>query len=475
MDPLSAAVAEIEANGGVDPKPASKKEEDMKNKESVTEDEKKDEQAASPTKTKSKNREVRTKLPVTQPDKVASNLWTFLKQCIGKELTKISMPVQWNEPISLLQRISEYMNYAYLLKKAAAAKTSEARLEAVATFAVSALASNFERMGKPFNPLLGETYELERPDFRILCEQVGHHPPVSAWMATDNEGGKEHTFKFHGSLYPKVKFWGKSVEFRPQGTCTVEFPQVNGEAYTWNNVNCVVHNIIVGSLWMEQQGVMEITNQVTKARCVLSFKPGGWFGGGSDLHTVEGFLVDHLKKKIRFIYGRWTEFLCSVDVDSLEDFMKAKMDKVEANASNLPKHAPFELGEIPNSKVLWHVDPRPEDSNLYYNFSNFTMGLNEYWPDDEHKDLCKTDCRHRPDIRALEDGDLDLAVNEKDRLEQKQREYRKPFKNSKKESDWWTPRWFMPAKNEFTKEDDWRYVGGYWDKSPAKKDVPDIF
>jgi hypothetical protein len=27
-------------------------------------------------------------------------------------------------------------------------------------------------MGKPFNPLLGETYELERPDFRILCEQV---------------------------------------------------------------------------------------------------------------------------------------------------------------------------------------------------------------------------------------------------------------------------------------------------------------
>lgn len=46
------------------------------------------------------------------------------------------------------------------------------RIEWIATFAVSALASNFERMGKPFNPLLGETYELERSDFRILCEQV---------------------------------------------------------------------------------------------------------------------------------------------------------------------------------------------------------------------------------------------------------------------------------------------------------------
>ena len=66
----------------------------------------------------------RTKLPVKQPDKNNANLWSFLKQCIGKELTRISMPVQWNEPISLLQRVAEYMNYAYLLKKAAVAKVS---------------------------------------------------------------------------------------------------------------------------------------------------------------------------------------------------------------------------------------------------------------------------------------------------------------------------------------------------------------
>ena len=58
----------------------------------------------------------RTKLPVPQPEKVNLNLWSCLKQCIGKELSKITMPVHWNEPISLLQRISEYMNYSYLLR-----------------------------------------------------------------------------------------------------------------------------------------------------------------------------------------------------------------------------------------------------------------------------------------------------------------------------------------------------------------------
>ena len=86
--------------------------------------------------------------------------------------------------------------------------------------------------------------------------------------------------------------------------------------------------------------------------------------------------------------------------------------------------------------------------------------------------IAKSDSRRRPDIRALEIGELDLAASEKERLENKQRDYRKPFKN-KKEQDWWTPTWFRPIKNGLTKEDDWGYVGGYWERKFDK--VPDIF
>lgn len=35
-------------------------------------------------------------------------------------------------------------------------------LQCVAAFAVSAVASQWERTGKPFNPLLGETFEFTR-------------------------------------------------------------------------------------------------------------------------------------------------------------------------------------------------------------------------------------------------------------------------------------------------------------------------
>lgn len=45
----------------------------------------------------------------------------------------------------------------------------------VATFAISSYASTYYRAGsKPFNPVLGETYECDRPDkgFRFIAEQV---------------------------------------------------------------------------------------------------------------------------------------------------------------------------------------------------------------------------------------------------------------------------------------------------------------
>ena len=51
---------------------------------------------------------------------------------------------------------------------------------------------------------------------------------------------------------------------------------------------------------------MEITNQTTKHRCVLSFKPAGWFSGGNDLHAVEGFIVDRQKNKLKSVLKHYT-------------------------------------------------------------------------------------------------------------------------------------------------------------------------
>ncbi|XP_065165108.1 oxysterol-binding protein-related protein 2-like isoform X2 [Atheta coriaria] len=436
------------------------------------------------------------------------NIWSVLKNCIGKELSKITMPVVFNEPLSFLQRMAEYMEYAYLLRLAAQQEDPVARMQYVAGFAVSALAANWERLGKPFNPLLGETYELERPEFKIICEQVSHHPPVSAFHAESAD------WVFHGSIHPKLKFWGKSVEISPKGTVTVEFPKLN-ESYTWTNVLCCVHNIIVGKLWMEQYGNMEIINHSTGHRANLTFKPAG--NNSKDLHHVEGFISDRNKRKLHFLYGKWTDFIKCVDYASYEEYTAKDRKGCEGARSkspnDSPSHAPrrvmqrfnsLKVGpfksnsvqqesideanppdigdgdipksnstysfDVPNSIEIWRVNPRPIQSADYYQFTDFAMSLNELEPGMTDY-LCKTDSRFRPDIRKLEQGDIDGAAIEKTRLEEKQRDASK-CRKSKKNTDY-ASRWFQQAVNPATKQDDWIYTGGYWDRQ--YQDEEDIF
>lgn len=45
----------------------------------------------------------RTNLPAPTPD-VEASLWGVLKKSMGKDLSTLSMPVTFNEPLSLLQR-----------------------------------------------------------------------------------------------------------------------------------------------------------------------------------------------------------------------------------------------------------------------------------------------------------------------------------------------------------------------------------
>lgn len=83
--------------------------------------------------------------------------------------------MNFNEPLSTLQRLTEEYEYGDLLDKGARCKDSCEQLTYVAAFVISAYASSCNRTGKPFNPLLGETYECDRMDdlgWRYISEQV---------------------------------------------------------------------------------------------------------------------------------------------------------------------------------------------------------------------------------------------------------------------------------------------------------------
>ncbi|OWJ99522.1 hypothetical protein Celaphus_00009478 [Cervus elaphus hippelaphus] len=60
----------------------------------------------------------RTSLPSPMFSRNDFSIWSSLRKCIRTELSKITMPVIFNEPLSFLQRLIEYMEHAYLIHKA---------------------------------------------------------------------------------------------------------------------------------------------------------------------------------------------------------------------------------------------------------------------------------------------------------------------------------------------------------------------
>ncbi|TNN65326.1 Oxysterol-binding protein-related protein 6 [Liparis tanakae] len=175
---------------------------------------------------------------------------------LSKDLARVSMPAPLNEPLNLLQRLCEELEYSELLDTANHTDDPYQRMVYIAAFAISGYATaTFRNRYKPFNPVLGETYECHREDrgFRLLSEQVCHHPPISACHA-DSEN-----FSFWQDQRWKNKFWGKSLEIQPTGMVNVTLPRY-GDHYEWNKVVTCIHNVLSQQRYLEHYGEVTIRN-----------------------------------------------------------------------------------------------------------------------------------------------------------------------------------------------------------------------
>lgn len=70
----------------------------------------------------------RTCLPAPSPDGSNINLWNILRNNIGKDLSKVAMPVELNEPLNTLQHMCEELEYTELLDKAAETEDTYERM-----------------------------------------------------------------------------------------------------------------------------------------------------------------------------------------------------------------------------------------------------------------------------------------------------------------------------------------------------------
>ncbi|KAI6647126.1 Oxysterol-binding protein-related protein 6-like isoform X2 [Oopsacas minuta] len=363
-------------------------------------------------------------LPAPRPDIGGLSLWSILRKNIGKDLSRISMPVALNEPLSALQRLSEELEYSELIDKACQCEDAYDRMLYIAAFALSPYSTSYYRAGqKVFNPVLGETYELidEEHNFKFIAEQVSHHPPVSACHA------ESPNFMFWEDARLKYKFWGQSMELYPTGRINLLLSE-KSEHYTWSKVTTCVHNLLnFQSRWIENYGDMLVTCTSTGVTCNICLSKSSYFSNKK--YDIKGNVISGEGEKVRHLFGMLKEGI----------------------------YSGTENGE---HVCLWRPNLMPPNSETYYGFSKFAMELN-YLPEEMKEYLPLSDSRFRTDQRLLEDGYLPQAEEDKLRIEQIQRDVRAKREEVGEE---WLPNFFEKQEHN----DLWIYRQNYFSAREAK-------
>ncbi|KAG7726816.1 hypothetical protein KL933_003099 [Ogataea haglerorum] len=344
----------------------------------------------------------------------------FLRKNIGKDLSSISMPVSANEPLSFLQKYSESFEYTHLLTDAMKAADCGQRVLLIAAFAVSYLSSlrvKIRSVRKPFNPLLGETFELVRNDLgiRLIAEKLVHRPFIVAAHVDSKDWTIDHV------LSPQQKYGGKSAEVSIIGELTLRFR--NGEVYKWSQPTTLLKNLIAGEKYSEPCAPVTVSCS-SGYKAIVNFKASGMFSGRSEELTIKAY--DNAGKKLpKEVVGTWTHSLRYTDT----------------------------------GECLWRVGNLVPDYQKKYGFTEFAASLNQITEIDEG--CAPTDSRLRPDQRKYENGAVDEAEKLKQHLEEEQRKRRKNTDG--------TDAVHVPAFFKKTGEGDydWSFIEGehsYWNR-----------
>uniref|UniRef100_A0A3Q4GPR5 Oxysterol-binding protein-related protein 6-like n=1 Tax=Neolamprologus brichardi TaxID=32507 RepID=A0A3Q4GPR5_NEOBR len=350
----------------------------------------------------------RTTLPAPCADNSHIGIMTILYNNIGKDLSRVSMPVALNEPLSLLQRLSEELEYSELLDIASNIDDPYERMVYVAAFSISGYAwASWRNRYKPFNPVLGETYENYREDkgFQYISEQ------------SQKTSLSDQRWKY--------KFWGKSVEIISSGLVNVTLPRY-GDHYEWNKAVTCIHNVLSQQRSLEHYGEVIIRNTKSDVcTCKITFVKSRYWSSDSSKNEVQGVVLDQAGSVIHRFGGLWHE---GIFCDTL-----------------------------PTPKCIWKPNVQPDDYAKFYGFSSYARELNEL-TSELKAGLPPTDTRFRPDQRLLEEGKIAEADKRKDEVEENQRERRKEMAKKGEEH---IPRFFRKSVDEAGREV-WLYNGTYW-------------
>ena len=351
----------------------------------------------------------------------------IIKEIVTNFTQNKALPVYFNEPLSMGQKQCEKFYYLDLLKKAANEEKKEMQLCYISAFIIGEIFLNIGRSLKPFNPIIGETYEYynNNLNFRYYSEQVSHKPPVNAYV------GETPDFILYGDTLGDTSFkiFKGGMELSFNNKIHILFKK-SGDHYTYIPPNAIAKGLMKPPLYVDYYGDVLIQNINNPAyKCELKFIEESW--APNSLGNFEGTIYNN--DKITYLLGgNWKNNIYMTDPDGN------------------------------NKKDLLILDQKlnylNNTSECYY-LPEFTCDLNNMTEELENS-LPLNDSRFKKDIRFLEEGNIDEAQKYKEKYEEKQRKelnndkhkilFFKEEYNSETEKNYYVPNdqyWEMKKNN----------------------------
>jgi len=227
---------------------------------------------------------------------------------VGQDLSKIVLPVHILEPRSLLEKLSDLFVHPDLIGAVAHAEDATDRVKRLTRWFLSAYHMRPKGVKKPYNPVLGETFECVfargTPDeLWYFAEQVSHHPPITCFRALHVESKIEVV----GSYVPRSKLvtpnTGASIG---EGFFDVYIPGCSQNyRLGWPNANAV--GILSAPLRLELVGTVKVSprdDPANSVRAEIHFEPKPYFGGEHDCVRA-GIFAGQTKYPTFVIKGKW--------------------------------------------------------------------------------------------------------------------------------------------------------------------------
>jgi len=335
----------------------------------------------------------------------------------GMDLSKIVLPTHILEPRSFLEKMTDYFAHIELISEAIHKTDPLERILALSRWYISGFHIMPKTVKKPYNPILGETFRCmwkndgnvpsDAPPSQsfLICEQVSHHPPISALYACNRADG----WILNGAIVAKSKFWGTSVGALLEGTVTMYLPEY-GEEYVITFPSALAKGFIIGPLTMEMYGKISISCAQSGYKSTIEFKVKPSFGSG-EFNRVGGNIKDRDGKTIYSFTGRYDTEVFYYD-----------------GAEN-PKNAQL--------KSLWKVEEDPFANSV----QRWTI------PFDQQGEFESERLWDRV-TKALIAGDQNEATEGKTELEEAQRKGARERAATKTE---WVPKYFVEENGQ------WKY------------------